>query len=558
MLFKSKPYYAAMFYLVSLALTGLLGSCQKPATTSTSLPVYIEDPKLFYALAIYQREQDSAPISIHLQPGLEMFFQLSGGERPIKTTESLLAAQQGQRAQATLQNKGKGLDNSVARLELGGGLFLSSGLQQMSQPELYLEELPEELHYEKLRRQSRAQAQTYELNFPESDPVGPYLTPVLLYPALFEFVPGELPAELDVFSDPLLRNLEQSQLPRLLSSTWLAEQLLEAPRSNYRQEVQEQGGSSYIRLQAARRILLEYLKTLPLRLNFRPAAIEDGSKAADASSPGLLELRLFIRSYRELLRQQQTVQAAPPQAATDAQSYPTNNSGNPDLSSQRTLRQLGDEFARQQQGLYGSILPGYLSGASLGYRDTLIEPHSYPYLYFLTPSLRSNGEPGIGSTGSKAVLQLQLEKVLWAGLSKDLGEVREQQALKLLRWLQSREGQLALQQKLPRLDKEHSLGIYRGLSIYPEVNVAFWRDLQLDWPARFAIHWQLPHQLVQWQPELFQGLSLAQELLLRRQSAKSIIHSFLLPYLFLAEDQKGMGGTGMPSQALDWSLWLPL
>ena len=109
--------------LLSGLFAALLLSCHEwhdsrsAAKSSSSLKVYIEDPKLYYALSIYQQQQENTPISIHLRRGLDMFFQLVGGERPIdaKGATRIIESQKRQPA--------NGLDNSVPRLALGGGFF---------------------------------------------------------------------------------------------------------------------------------------------------------------------------------------------------------------------------------------------------------------------------------------------------------------------------------------------------------------------------------------------------------------------------------------------------
>ncbi|WGK69664.1 hypothetical protein P0082_02030 [Candidatus Haliotispira prima] len=546
--------------LFSLSAVFWLSSCQKSDPFDQSLNVYVENPALFYALSVYQQKVDSSPVSIHLSQGLDMFFQLSGGERPVDAADAKNA--EGPPRIIRTQKKQNGLDDSVRRLALGGGLFLSSELMQLQKPELYLENLPEEFRYRNLNQESPVSAETYVI---ESGPAGqntvsgPHLSPVLIFPALFEITAPEGPIGLDRPNgtgvserpkDPLLRNLSEFQPARLLSPEWLKEQLLEAP-SRSSAEKNSDSEKRYVWPQTPRQVLLEYLKTTPLRILFGPQGFEFEEDQLSE------QLRQFIRSYRELFQGENVVGTALGRTALGTNrgkdlgtDFETNQGqasnaktgeyavpgvgdfAGAEMQLKETLRSLGIRFARQQQELYQDVRKNYL----LGYRgpEAKILPESYPYLY-LGGQSEKPADQSEESEGTRPILRLQLDKVLWAGLSKGLSEEHHRQALKFLAWLQSREGQRILQQELPRMDSESTLGLYRGLSLYPGVNELFWQNLGLDWPSRFDIYWQLPHTPVQWKPELFHGLSLEQERLYRRHSALSLIHSFLLPYLFLPE-----------------------
>ncbi len=571
--------------LLSGLFAGLLLSChawhdsRSPAKSSSSLNVYIEDPKLYYALSIYQQQQDNTPISIHLRRGLDMFFQLVGGERPIdaKGATRIIESQKRQPA--------NGLDNSVPRLALGGGLFLSSELPQLQGKTQYLGKLPDKFQYSYIQQQN----QSYILNSPNINDAAAndhanapthshYLTPVLLYPSLFQITsrvsvssqPGQRSGATEVDKYPILRNLQQSHSSRLLNQNWLREQLLETPTS-YRQTNYRQGNPTgdklYFHLQNPRQILIEYLRGSPLQidLNSQSFAINQALLPADCQK--------FIQDYRALfhpLNPAETGEKQYRQAASTDESDPKHVSKKSNIRRGETLRHEGNEFARRQQELY-QVVPRDNSISYLGLH-TALPPSSYPYLY-----LKGQIQDDINSGSRQPVLQLQLDKVMWAGLSKDLGRGDRRQALKLLSWLQSREGQRALQRQQSQYDSDTNLGIFRGLSLYPEINATFWSNLQLDWAERFDIRWLLPHHLVQWSSELFQNLSFERELLFRQQSALSVVNSFLLPYLFSTDgtlptqrppnrpDDNDASPPTTPSTAIpaakqmhpsDWSLWL--
>ncbi|MEM9424847.1 MAG: hypothetical protein AAF975_08690, partial [Spirochaetota bacterium] len=435
------------------------------------------------ALAIYQKQIDDRPLSIHLRQGLDMFFQLSGSERPLNPLENFIEGGGVAKAQNTWEP-------SIARETLGGGLFLSSTLTQLSQPELYWESL------EGLERLENRPSRIKVPGLPDN----PYLSPLLLYPTIFEIQAGTqadaAPVQQNAANDPLLQNLSPSQVSRLIDNEWLKEQLL-----------QPENDKNYVYLQTPRRVLLDYLY----------GSLSSWHFGLNRFSPENTSLEAFQEAYRGLLAKAETLGSdAPPKQEPQEPREPLPN-----------FKDAGLEFTRLQQKLY----PDAAGNPRLSYRDlaTKIEPASYPYLYF-------KGRLQ-GSLHTALTLQLQLEQVLWAGLSKGLSRSHRQQALDLLDWLQSLEGQQILQQKLPPLDRNHSLGIFRGLSIYPQMNRGFWESLQLDWPERFHILWQLPNTFVQWEPELFEQMSLEQELLLREHSAITVIYSFLIPYLFLPENR---------------------
>ncbi len=459
------------FLLLLFLLLLLLNSCTKE-TEYSSLNVYIEEPALFYILSIYQQKHDSTPLSIHLRHGLNMFFQLIGRGRLINAQEN-------------------DYQDHASRLNLGGGIFLSSELMQLAQPELYMEQL------------SELPKPMVELGIEKSL----HLRPLLLYPAMFELTnqasqtTQAKPSHLQ--NDPLQQNFIQSGISRLLAPKWLKEQLLQTePEQNY------------VHLQTPRQILLDYLHGSSMRLYLSPQKIRGLNSISS-------DLQQFMRDYQALLANQQT----------EGQNEQNENS-----SLRETRKQGKIDFIRLQQKLYQNTPKEYI----LSYQnaETKIAPSAYPYLYF-KGSLQKN------------VLQLQLERVLWAGISKNLSATHKKQAIKLLSWLQSLEGQQTLQQQIALLDSKRTLGIFRSLSIYPQVNTLFWDNLQLNWPERFDICWQLPGNIIQWTPTLFEKLSLEQEYLLRKQSALTVLHSFILPYLFFPEDKK----TNIIR--LNWSQWLP-
>ena len=466
-------------------------SCQQK-TKNTFLTVYIEDPTLFYAILLYQREQNKAPISIRLGNGLNTFFQLSGKRRPVL--------------------------NAKKQPNLDGGLFLSTELIQFTELENYMIDLEE-------------QNVLSSISLPGL-PDNPYLIPLLLYPSIFE-ISIQAPKNYlqnDIILPQFQQHLAQLPLPRLLNQAWLEEQLLQ-PEAN----------KNYVYLQNPIQILSNYLGDTSLQIHFQPEGL-----ILNTTSPA----QQFIQNYRVLLNKQKPADSL----AKDSGIYKQNSIPlSPSEKLRETHKNAKIVFHRLQERLYQNSENQINYTLNYYYNRASIQPNSYPYLYF-------KGQLQHSSVKNPA-LQLQLERVLWAGITRGLTETQQQQALQLLSWLQSLDGQQILQQKLPQLDSENTLGIFRGLSIHPEVNTLFWRNLQLDWPDRFRIHWQLSPSLIQWKAQLFELPNLEMEHLLRLHSADSIFQSFLLPYLFLPDKQpnpllENQSHIMDKAFRINWSHWL--
>ena len=372
------------------------------------------------------------------------------------------------------------------------GLFLSTELPQLLGQELYLESLPPEFQNSTNSSSpasfARGAPQT-RAAIPEDSSAQPnlYLLPILLYPLWFEIPPPTTTNSLkNPQNDPLNRNFAQSGLPRLLHREWLGKQLLKAPNDSTQFTAYPQN---------PQQILYAYLKWANLQVRFAPQGFELG--AAGQTSP----LKGFLPAYRQAL--------ANPTKTQEGR--------------QKDRIQQNQEFVERQKQLYEDVPRHYL----LRSPKSPLPRTSYPSLYMAG----AIEEPQNGQT--RPTLRLQLDKVLWGAISQGLGARQREQAHNLLRWLQSEAAQQSLQQTLPRLDDKLQLGIFGGLSLHESVNRQFWQDLQLDWPSQFAIEWQLPQPLAQWQPEVFVDLNRTQTARLRSTSPTEVVETFLLPYLFL-------------------------